>query len=133
MYQRKKEHDEGGLVLQMEKREKKRRESEIIKILNAYARVTVHICIVTVAIVHLCSILHALMWVFFCSKCVKSASFSILHNIAHIDANALSNHYKSTGEIVLTNLGFSLEVDPPEDKFFQGSCQSSSPIGKQSH
>ena len=46
---------------------------------------------------------------------------------------SIRKHYKSTGEIVLTNLGFSLEVDPPEDKFFQGSCQSSSAIGKQSH
>ena len=46
---------------------------------------------------------------------------------------SIRKHYKSTGEIVLSNLGFSLEVDPPEDKFFQGSCQSSSPIGKQSH
>ena len=48
MYQRKKEHDDGGLVLQMEKREKKRSESEIIKILYIRAIVTVYICTVTV-------------------------------------------------------------------------------------
>ena len=49
----------------MKKREKKRSELEIIKILNAHATVTVHICMVTVAIVHLCTILHPLIWVFF--------------------------------------------------------------------
>ena len=65
-----------------EERGKKKSESEIIKILNAHATVAVHICMVTVAIVHLCTILHSLMWVFFCSKCVKSVSFFILHNFA---------------------------------------------------
>ena len=55
-----------------EEREKKRSESEIIKIPNAHATVTVYICI----------ILHPLMWVFFCSECVKSVSFFILHNFA---------------------------------------------------
>ena len=49
----------------MKKREKERSESEIIKILNAHATVAVHLCTVTVAIVHLCTILHPLMWVFF--------------------------------------------------------------------
>ena len=51
MYQRKKEHDEGenALVLQMEKREKKRSESKIIKILYTHATVTVYICTVIVA------------------------------------------------------------------------------------
>ena len=44
---------------------------KITKILNASATLTVHICTVTVAIVHLCTILHPLMWVFFGSKCVK--------------------------------------------------------------
>ena len=34
---------------------------EIIKIINASATVTVHICTITVAIVHLCTILHPLM------------------------------------------------------------------------
>ena len=49
MYQRKKEHDEGWLVVQMEKREKKRSESEIIKILYTHATVTMYICTITVA------------------------------------------------------------------------------------
>ena len=41
------------------------------KILNASAIATVHICMVNVALVHLCTILHPLTWVFFGSKCVK--------------------------------------------------------------
>ena len=49
VYQRKKEHDDGGLVLQMEKREKKKSESEIIKIFYTHATVTVYICTVIVA------------------------------------------------------------------------------------
>ena len=49
MYQRKKEHNDGGLVLQMEKREKKRSESKIIKILYTHVTVTVYICTVIVA------------------------------------------------------------------------------------
>ena len=77
--------------MQMKKREKKMSESEIIKILNAHATVTVHICTITVAIIHLCTILHPLMWVFFCSKCVKSVSFFILHNFAQIDVIALTS------------------------------------------
>ena len=44
---------------------------KINKIINASATVTVHICTVTVAMVHLCTFLHPLMWVFFWSKCVK--------------------------------------------------------------
>ena len=50
MYQRKKEHNDGGLVLQKEKREKKRSESKIIKILYTRATVTVYIFMVTVAL-----------------------------------------------------------------------------------
>ena len=97
MYQRKKEHDEGenALVLQMEKREKKRSELKIIKILNARATITVHICTVTVALVHLCTILHPLMFVFFCSKCIKSVTFSILQNFTHADIDALRGHIKN--------------------------------------
>ena len=38
---------------------------KITKILNASATATVHICMVTIAIVHLCIILHPLMWVCF--------------------------------------------------------------------
>ena len=44
---------------------------------------------VTIAIMHLCTILHPLMWVFFCSNCLKSVTFSILHNFAHTDGDAL--------------------------------------------
>ena len=34
---------------------------------NARATVTVHICMVTIALVRLCTILHPLIWVFFFS------------------------------------------------------------------
>ena len=61
-----------------------------IKILNGSATVTMHICTVTVAIVHKCTIMHKLVWVFFSSNCVKSATFSILHNYAQADVIALS-------------------------------------------
>ena len=44
---------------------------------------------VTVAIVHKCTILHSLMWVFFCSNCVKLATFFILHNYTSTDVIAL--------------------------------------------
>ena len=63
-----------------EEREKKMSESEIIKILNAHVIVTVHICTVTVAIMHLYTIIYKLVWMVFCSNCVKLAPFSILHN-----------------------------------------------------
>ena len=48
----------------------RKRESEVEreknrKILNARDTVTVHICTVTVALVHLYTILQPLMWVFF--------------------------------------------------------------------
>ena len=42
-----------------------------IYISNAKATVIVHICTITVKFVHLCTILHPLIWVFFLSKCVK--------------------------------------------------------------
>ena len=61
-----------------------------INILYAHATVTVHICTVTVAIVHFYTSLHPLILVFFCSNCVKWAHFSILHN------------FTSTNVIVLT-------------------------------
>ena len=69
----------------MGKREEKRSELDIIKILNARATVTVHIYMVIVAFVHLYTILHPLMWVFFCSKCV---TFSILQDFTHVDADS---------------------------------------------
>ena len=44
----------------------------------------------TVALVHLCTILHPLMWVFFLlSKCVKWLTFSILQDYAITDVVAL--------------------------------------------
>ena len=61
-----------------------------IKILNGSATMTVHIRTVTVAIVHKCTIMHKLVWVFFSSNCVKSATFSILHNYTQADVIALS-------------------------------------------
>ena len=53
------------------------------KIINRMATVIVHICTVTITIVHKCTILH---WVFFCSKCVKCATFSILQDFTHTNA-----------------------------------------------
>ena len=61
-----------------------RGERKKYKIINRSAT-----CTVTVAIVHKCTILHPLMWVFFCSNCLKSVTFSILHNFAHTDGDAL--------------------------------------------
>ena len=66
-----------------------KREKKIVKILNAHATVTMHICTITVAIVHLCTTLHPLILVFFCSKCVKSVTLSILQNFTHTDVDAL--------------------------------------------
>ena len=48
-----------------------------------------HICTVTVAIVHKCTILHPLIWAFFfLPKCVKSVTFSILQNFPQVDVVA---------------------------------------------
>ena len=68
-------------------REKER--EKIIKILNASVIVTMHICTVTIVIVHKCTILHPLMWVFFWPKCVKGVIFSILQNFIQVDGVAL--------------------------------------------
>ena len=54
-----------------EEREKEEVKLEIIKIMYRRVIVTMHTCTVTIALVHLCTILHPLMWVFFLSKCVK--------------------------------------------------------------
>ena len=64
-----------GLMTRSNEKKRERGESEsnqrqgerenITKILNASAIITVHIYTVTVVIVHLCTILHPLMWVFF--------------------------------------------------------------------
>ena len=87
-------------------RPERKRESEVerekiyiyiyIYILNAHATVTVHICTITIAIVHLYTILHPLMCVCFCSKCVKSVTFSILRNFAHTDGMLLPQHPERT-------------------------------------
>ena len=70
--------------------------TEMNIISNAHATVTVHIYTVTVAIVHKCTILHPLMWVFFCSNCVKLVPFSILHNYTSTDVIALRVHFGIT-------------------------------------
>ena len=59
------------------------------KIWYAHATVAVHICTATVAIVHKCTILPQLMWVFFEQKCVKRLPFSILHKFTQSDVIAL--------------------------------------------
>ena len=66
-----------------------RGERKKYKIINRSATVTVHICTVTVAIVHKCTILHPLMWVFFGPKCVKRLHFSILQKFTQSDVIAL--------------------------------------------
>ena len=71
-------------------RETERRRKKIIKILNISAIVTMHLCMVTIAIVHKCTILHPLMWVFLGPKCVKRLPFSILQNYPPADVIALS-------------------------------------------
>ena len=59
------------MAVQREEREKKV-ETEINIITNAHATVTVHICTVTVAIVHKCTIMHKLVWMVFLLKWCKS-------------------------------------------------------------
>ena len=58
--------------MQREEREKKVG-TEINIITNAHATVTVHICTVTVAIVHKCTIMHKLVWMVFLLKWCKSS------------------------------------------------------------
>ena len=61
---------------------------EIIKIMYRRAIVTVHM--VTVTLVHLCTISHPMIWVFFWSKYVKWAAFCILQDYPWTDAIALT-------------------------------------------
>ena len=75
-------------------------ERESNKIINTHAIVTVHICTITVAIVYLYTSLYPLMWVIFCSNCVKVVTFSILHIYAQVDAITLSLH------LVIQSLNF---------------------------
>ena len=79
-------------LLCTKKREKKMVRTEINKIINTHAIVTVHICTVTVTIVQICTIMHKLMWVFFCSNCVKLITFFILYNYAQANVIALINN-----------------------------------------
>ena len=48
-----------------------------------------HICTIIVAIVHKCTIMRKLVWVFFYSNYVKLTILSILHNYAQADVIAL--------------------------------------------
>ena len=59
-----------------------------------------YICTITVAIVYLYTSLHPLIWVIFCSNCVKVVTFFILHIYAQVDAIALSLH------LVIQSLNF---------------------------
>ena len=49
-----------------------------------------HICTVTVAIVHKCTNLHPLMWMFFWLKCIKRLPFFILQKFIQSDVIALN-------------------------------------------
>ena len=60
--------DKGVGFANGEERGKKLAKLEIIKIMYRRATITVHIYTVTVALVHLCTNLHPLMWVFFCQN-----------------------------------------------------------------
>ena len=55
------EDDEDVGFANGEERKKKGAKLEIIKIMYRGATVTVHICTVTIALVHLCKVLHPLM------------------------------------------------------------------------
>ena len=48
---------------------------------------------VIVAILHLCAVLHPLMWVFFLLKCVKWTNFCILQDFATTDVVALTVYH----------------------------------------
>ena len=61
-----------SLVVHGEKRKKKVR-TEINIITNAHATVILHICTVTVTIMHKCTIMYKLVWVFFLLKLCKSS------------------------------------------------------------
>ena len=70
-----------GEWVESESNKAKERE-KITIILNTSVTITVHIYTIAVAIVHLCTILHLLMWAFFffLSKCVKwRVFFFFLH------------------------------------------------------
>ena len=68
---------------------KKEAKLEIIKILVCKGTVTVHICTVTVVLLHLCAILHQLIF-FFLLKCAKWTTFYILQDFTTTNVVALS-------------------------------------------
>ena len=74
----------------MEKREKKRCEREINKIIRYTFTVIVHICTVTVANVYIYTVLERLMWKIFGAKCVKLVGFCILQSFTSTDVDALN-------------------------------------------
>ena len=80
----------GGSESESNQRDREKEREKIVKILNASATVTIHIYTVTIAIVHKCTILYSLTWVFFGPKCVKRITFSILQNFTQVDGVALT-------------------------------------------
>ena len=68
----------------------------------------------TVAIVHKCTILHPLMWVFFEPNCVKGLPFSILQNYPLVDVIAL---IIMLSRLVLCNLNIFPQIDYKENSF----------------
>ena len=89
------EEEEGSAAVESEVRVRateRRREKKLLKYLyKCYSnRAYIHgYCSNTVAIVHKCTILPPLMWVFFWPKCVKGVTFSILLNFPQADVVAL--------------------------------------------
>ena len=84
------EWDESESGSESNQRYRKKEREKTNKIINRSATVTVHICTVTVAIVHKCTILHPLMWVFFEPNRVKGLPFSILQNYPLADVKSLA-------------------------------------------
>ena len=85
-----------NVILERKREREVEREKKIYIYIKCTCYSTVHICTVTIAIVHLCTILHPQMCVCFCSKCVKSVTFSILHNFAHTDGMLLPQRPERT-------------------------------------
>ena len=79
-------------LLSPEKREKKRSEREISKIINRRATVTMYIYMVTVTCVEIYTFLHnlkTLTWKIFGVKCVKMVVFCILQRFTRAGVDAL--------------------------------------------
>ena len=60
------------------------------KILDTWSTVAVHICMVTITNVQICTLLETLMLSIFEVKYVKMISFSIIHNFTSTDVDALN-------------------------------------------